>query len=125
MEDHTNQNQIINDGQINAEIVRQRRRFKLKQFNLYNGEILLPLDTSLMMIGPAPGSLKEMTAEQAGKCKRGSQVMIAKPRATRVRRQIDFLRFSDEYPDCDLSVLRIISLRAVLILESPKSAFLT
>lgn len=57
------------DG-LNVEIIRQRKRLRLGKNNLYNGEIRFPLSLSLRIGATRDDSLRTMTAEQTGKCKR-------------------------------------------------------
>src|ERR1700722_716644 len=50
--------------QLNQEIIRQRRRFKLKEVNLYDQRIPIPLNASVRIPTTKDESLRRITAEE-------------------------------------------------------------
>ena len=50
--------------QLNREIIGQRRRFKLKEINLYNQRIPMPLNASIRVPTTKDEALRNITAEE-------------------------------------------------------------
>jgi hypothetical protein len=65
------ENPPTNVGELRAEIVSQRRRFKLEVFNLYS-DVLMPRNKPFGIGTIAGEPVEKMTAEQCGKCRRPS-----------------------------------------------------